>query len=90
MRRKLSPTGTETMRHPALIVVLAAACLTTSLSACASGRPQESYTSRTDKLAEDCRARGGILAPSGGQTGRPETDNVCKITGGATRLPRGE
>ena len=78
------------MRHPALIVALAAPCLTASLSACAGGPTQDSYTSRTDRLAEDCRARGGILIPTGGQTGRPETDYACKITGGATRLPRGE
>ena len=76
------------MRRSALLVAFAAASLTAGLTACASGAPQESYTSRTDKLADDCRARGGILAPTGAQTGRPETDNVCRINGGATRLPR--
>jgi hypothetical protein len=81
-------TGAEIMRHPALLVAIAAASLATGLTACAGGPPQESYMSRTDKLAEDCRARGGILAPTGAQTGRPETDNICRITGGATRLPR--
>jgi predicted Rossmann-fold nucleotide-binding protein len=66
-----------------LIVGMSAA----ALSACAShGPPQDSYIARTEKLAAECDARGGILAPTGGQTGRPETDNVCKITGGASRL----
>jgi hypothetical protein len=85
-----SSTGAETMRIPALLVVLAATSLSAGLTACAGGPPQESYMSRTETLAEDCRARGGILAASGAQTGRPETDNVCKINGGATRLPRGQ
>ena len=76
------------MRAPALLVVIAAVSLSACLAACAGGPPQESYLSRTDKLAEDCRIRGGILAATGDQTGRPETDNVCKINGGATRLPR--
>jgi hypothetical protein len=75
------------MRPSTLFPVLAAAALTIGLGACAGGPPQESYTARTDRLAEDCRARGGILAPTGGQSGRPETDNVCRLTGGS-RIPR--
>ena len=52
------------------------------LAACATGAaPEGSYTARIDHLAADCQARGGILAPTGAQTGRPETENVCKITG---------
>lgn len=78
------------MRHPALLFALSATVLTAGLSACAGGPPQDSYMSRTDKLADDCRARGGILISTGDQTGRPETDNACKITGGATRLPRNQ
>lgn len=62
--------------------------LTPVLSACASsGSPQDSYLARMEKLSTDCEARGGMLAPSGVQTGRPETDNVCKIFGGGSRLP---
>ncbi|QTC90988.1 hypothetical protein [Brevundimonas goettingensis] len=73
------------MRLPlaTLIVGLTAA----ALSACASnGPPEGNYSTREQKLADDCEARGGILAPTGAQTGRPETDNICKITGGASRL----
>lgn len=52
--------------------------------------PREgSYIQQLDKLSADCTARGGILAPTGGQTGRPETDNVCKITGQPSRLTAG-
>ena len=32
---------------------------------------------------------GGILVPNGQQSGRPQTDNVCRITGGASRLTSG-
>ena len=60
------------------------------LSACATaGEPMESYSAATERLAADCQARGGILQNTGNQTGRPETDNICKITGGASRLTRG-
>jgi predicted Rossmann-fold nucleotide-binding protein len=61
--------------------------LAAALTACASAPdPEGGYQARTEKLAADCEARGGILAPTGGQSGRPENDNVCKITGGASRL----
>jgi hypothetical protein len=76
------------MPNRVLIATLVAASFSAGLSACAGGPPQENYISRTEKLADECRARGGILAATGAQTGRPETDNVCNITGGATRLPR--
>lgn len=57
------------------------------LTACAPTIPREtSYLSEERQLADECRARGGILAPTGGPTGQPRRDNVCKITGGASRL----
>jgi len=68
--------------------ILALAAAAVSLTACAStgdGGPN-SYGARLEKLSTDCQARGGILTASGAQTGRPETDNVCRITGGATRI----
>ena len=39
------------------------------------------------QLEADCTARGGILTPTQQQTGRPQTDNACRITGGASRIP---
>lgn len=61
------------------------------LGACASsGKPVESYSAALDRLTAECSARGGILQPIGNSTGRPETDNVCKITGGGSRLPRSQ
>ena len=72
----------STLRLPALLTVAAV------LSACASTGPAEgNYSVREQKLSDECQARGGILVPTGAQTGRPETDNICKITGGASRLP---
>ena len=64
------------------IVLLAApAALALTLSACASDMGESRYQSELEKLAADCDARGGVLSPTGEQTGRPQTDNVCKITG---------
>jgi hypothetical protein len=60
------------------------------LSACASGRPVETYGQATERLAAECQARGGILQNTGNSSGRAETDNVCKLTGGASRLTRSE
>lgn len=58
------------------------------LGACAGapGVGSNSYAAQLDRLAADCRDRGGILSPTGSQSGRPQTDNVCKISGGASPL----
>jgi hypothetical protein len=66
------------------VLILAGAL---ALSACATGRPAESSAEKLDRLNAECRARGGVLVPSAGpMTGRPETDNICRISGGASRL----
>ena len=61
--------------------------LALALSACASGDVENRYGDEFRTLSEDCRARGGILSPTGQQSGRPELDNVCKITGQPARAP---
>lgn len=61
-----------------------------SLAACATGKPVETYAQATERLAAECQARGGILQNIGNSSGRAETDNICKITGGASRLTRSE
>ncbi|MFZ4165576.1 hypothetical protein [Brevundimonas sp. NPDC058933] len=68
-------------------LILAALAAPLALGACATGQTYPSYQEEFDKLSAECTGRGGILTPSGAQTGRPQTDNVCKITGGASRLP---
>lgn len=61
-----------------------------ALSACAGGAPFESSADELARLSDECRARGGILVPSGRPLeGRPAIDNVCQIRGGATRLDPG-
>ena len=67
--------------------ILAAVIAPLALSACATGRTLPTYQQEYDKLDAECTARGGILTPSGAQTGRPQTDNICKINGPATRIP---
>ncbi len=70
------------------VLVLAAFVAPLALGACATGRTSSTYQQDLDKLEAECTTRGGILSPSGAMTGRPQTDYVCKITGGATRLPQ--
>ena len=59
----------------------APAVLAVALSACASGMGTDHYQSEYERLSADCTARGGILSPTGSQSGRPQLDNVCKVTG---------
>ncbi len=76
------------MRHSLIAPLLIGLAAATALSACATTHPTEgSYAERTEKLAAECQARGGILASTGAQTGQPQTENFCKITAGASRLP---
>lgn len=58
----------------------------TMLAACASTGGASRYQAELDKLEADCRARDGILQPTGSQSARPARDYVCRITGGASRL----
>jgi len=69
-------------------LVLAAFVAPLALGACATGAGTSTYQTDLDKLEADCKARDGILMPTGATTGRPQTDNVCRINGGATRIPR--
>jgi len=72
------------MRSPLLLAAALTAPLI--LAGCATGPGQPTYQEEMTKLDAECVARGGILTPSGMQTGRPQTDYLCKITGGASRL----
>ena len=38
------------------------------------------YQTELARLSADCEARGGTLSPTGEQSGRPQLDNVCKVT----------
>lgn len=69
--------------------VILSAILAMGVSACASagGRTHPTYAEDLNQLTEACRARGGILTPiPGANSGRPQTDYACRITGGASRL----
>lgn len=70
-------------------ILAAPAALLFALTACAPTLVPSRYAEELRQLAADCEARGGILAPTNQQSGRPQTDNVCRITGGATRLTPG-
>ncbi|MFK4058198.1 hypothetical protein [Brevundimonas sp. NPDC046655] len=58
------------------------------LGACASNKTFPTYQQEYDRLSAECTKGGGILTTSGAQTGRPQTDYVCKIIGSPTRIPR--
>jgi hypothetical protein len=64
-----------------VVLIAAPAALAMALSACASGMGESHYETQLAKLAADCSARGGVLSPTGEQSGRPQLDNVCKVTG---------
>jgi len=53
-----------------------------AVAGCAPTMGGDHYASELRRLTDQCEARGGILSPTGSQTGRPQTDNVCQITGG--------
>ena len=66
---------------------IAALTVTTiALAGCASGLTG-GRESDYERLVRTCQERGGILVPSNRpSTGRVETDNVCRISGGASRI----
>ena len=63
------------MRTLALIALQAA--LAATVAGCAGG-PNTTAT-EDQRLRSQCEARGGILVPSGANTGRPQIDQVCRI-----------
>ena len=63
-----------------IVLFAAPAALALTLSACASDMGPNRYQTELNRLSADCEARGGILSPTGEQSGRPQLDNVCKIT----------
>ena len=71
------------------LILAAPAALLLALAACASTSGSSTYADELKQLSDSCEARGGILSPTGQQSGRPQNDNVCRITGGASRLTNG-
>ncbi len=49
--------------------------------------PGPARESDYDRIARECRERGGILVPAGPLTGRAETENVCEFRGPPPRKP---
>lgn len=72
---------TLTLAGPALLLL--------GLAACAPTTGSNNYANELRQLSDSCEARGGILAPTGQQSGRPQSDHICRITGGASRLTSG-
>ena len=71
------------------LILAAPAALLLALAACAPTTTGDRYSNELTRLSDNCEARGGILVPTGQQSGRPQNDHVCRITGGASRLTSG-
>jgi len=71
------------------LILAAPTALLLALAACAPTTGANSYANELRQLSDSCEARGGILVPTGQQSGRQRNDNVCRITGGASRLTSG-
>ena len=71
------------------LILAAPAALLLALAACAPTAGSSTYAQELQQLSDSCEARGGILSPTGQQSGRPQNDNVRRITGGASRLTNG-
>jgi uncharacterized lipoprotein len=69
------------------ILILSAIVSLPLLAACGTVNGPNTYQKDMDALEAACTRSQGILTPTGVQTGRPQTDYACKITGGATRIP---
>ncbi len=63
------------MRAAILLAALAV------LGGCATTPPManSSFRAEFDRLETDCTTRGGMLTPTGANTGRVETDYACRI-----------
>ncbi|MDQ3126230.1 MAG: hypothetical protein M3Q74_11600 [Pseudomonadota bacterium] len=71
------------------LTLAAPAALLLVLAACAPTTTGDRYSNELTRLSNSCEARGGILVPTGQQSGRPQNDHVCRITGGPSRLTSG-
>jgi outer membrane PBP1 activator LpoA protein len=69
------------------LTVLTPVILGLALAACSTTSGANRYVSEQQRLADDCRARGGILTSTGEQSGRPQQDNVCVIRGQPASVP---
>ena len=70
-----------------LTALTSIAVLGLALAACSTGPGTNGYFADQQRLVDDCRARGGILTPTGQQSGRAAQDNVCEIRGQPARAP---
>ena len=69
------------------ILILSTALVLPLLSGCGTMGATNTYQQELNALEAACTHDQGILTPTGVQTGRPQTEYACKITGAATRIP---
>lgn len=76
------------MRVLFMSAATAAGLLTLSACAAMGDGSGGAYTRDYDRLTAACQERGGILTPTGTQSGRPANDYACKISSGGEGLTR--
>ncbi|MEW6538285.1 MAG: hypothetical protein AB1448_06805 [Pseudomonadota bacterium] len=69
------------------VVILSAAVVLPLLSGCGTTGATNTYQQELNALEAACTRNQGILTPTGLQTGRPQTEYACKISGLITRIP---
>ena len=63
-----------------LTLMIAATALAVSACATAPSGDARSHSSELARLSAECADRGGVLEASGAVTGRPQVDQVCRVS----------
>ncbi|WOB78806.1 hypothetical protein [Brevundimonas nasdae] len=69
------------------ILILSATIAVPLLSGCGTMGATSTYQQELNALEASCVRDQGILSPTGRETGRPQTEYVCKINGIASGIP---
>lgn len=69
------------------ILILSAALVMPLVTACGSMGGTSKYQQELNALEAACVRDQGILSPTGVETGRPQSEYVCKISGVASGIP---
>lgn len=59
--------------------ILSSLIIVTALAASACATSPTDYNAEMRRLEDACQARGGIMTPTGLQSGNPARDSICKM-----------
>lgn len=69
--------------------LLFALVIASALAGCAPTTAKGQYQRDFERLDASCKERQGILVATSGNTGHPETDYACRISGASRLGPSG-